>query len=106
MENGIYKFRFWTPHRVGTGVVVLSGGLFRGGDTIAAYSGRYRIEGDQFFCDFRLVRHSQGMAFVILAEDANASLQGPWADNHARLSGNIAEVPGLVVKAEMERFAV
>lgn len=106
MENGIYKFRFWTPHRVGTGVVVLSGGLFRGGDSIAAYSGRYRIEGDQLFCDFRLVRHSQGMPFVILAEDANASLQGSCTRTHARLAGSIAEVPGLLVKAEMERFEV
>ncbi len=106
MENGLYKFRFWTAQGVGTGVVILSDGAFFGGDSFVAYAGAYVLDGDQFLCTFRARRHSQGMASVFGVDRMSIRMTGIFADNRVRLTGHATEAPGIVLRGELAPLAV
>lgn len=56
--EGLYKAEFMTPEHHGYGVLSMSQGLARGGDSIMCYDGRYRTIGTDVTLDLEVARHS------------------------------------------------
>lgn len=100
MKDGLYKAAFITKQdgRIkgsGTGVVVVSGGNFRGGDSTFAYRGTMTSEGAAARAELTAFRHSDGPPGVFGVDYVTASLSGPSTSEGARLSGTSPEAPGV-----------
>ena len=70
LANGSYSAWFRTPLGEGTGIVVLRDGSVSGGDTVIAYSGSYRQDGNDFSADIAIKRHSPGQLSVFGIDNA------------------------------------
>ena len=76
LSNGKYSAWYRTPLGEGTGIVVLQDGNVSGGDTVIAYSGSYRQDGDTFSADIAIKRHSVGQLTVFGIDNVDISLTG------------------------------
>ncbi|WP_323782538.1 hypothetical protein, partial [Leisingera sp.] len=56
--EGLYKADFITPSQHGYGVLVVSNGTARGGDSIVSYDGTYALSGTDVTFDLDVFRHS------------------------------------------------
>ncbi len=56
--EGLYKAEFMTPEHHGYGVLSISGGAARGGDSIMIYDGHYSFSGNDLTLDLDVIRHS------------------------------------------------
>lgn len=103
MKNGLYKASFNTPIGQGTGVVVIHDGLIQGGDGSMFYLGTFQEVDNHVTASLRIGKHSDvpGMRPVFGRDDVNAKLQGTSTENSATIQGSAAEVPGVLLKAQL-----
>jgi hypothetical protein len=101
MRNGLYRVEFRTQIATGTGVVVIDGGLLRGGDRTHYYVGRTAMNGDQFSANVMVRRHSQGDASVFAVDSVTINVEGTVGDGTAVLHGSSKEAPGLQFEAHL-----
>jgi hypothetical protein len=105
LQNGKYSAWFRTPLGEGTGIVVLQDGNVSGGDTVIAYSGSYRQDGDDFSADIAIKRHSPGQLSVFGIDDVDIALTGKSAGTVASCRGKSKQPPGMMFEATLVRMA-
>ncbi len=103
MKNGIYKASFQTPLGHGFGVVVISNGTVKGGDSSMYYVGTFKETENQFTANLHVRKHSNvpGMASTFGVDDVHLTLQGTSTDTSANLRGTAAEAPGIQFQAQL-----
>lgn len=107
IENGTWVARFATPLGNGAGVVVLTDGKLRGGDSMMTYIGSYNETGDKLNVDMRSVAHTAvpGTASVFGVNQADISLSGTVSDAmNANLTGTSPQAPGVTLTVTLQRY--
>jgi len=105
LANGSYSAWFRTPLGEGTGIVVLRDGSVSGGDTVIAYSGSYRQDGNDFSADIAIKRHSPGQLSVFGIDNVDICLTGKSTGTVASCRGRSRQEPGMAFEATMVRMA-
>jgi hypothetical protein len=105
LPDGFYGVRFKTPRGEGAGVVVLSNGKLRGGDSALAYSGAFSQNEDAFTATVATSRHAQGMLSVFGVDAVNISLTGKSSSTSATCTGTATQAPGLALEAVLTRIS-
>lgn len=109
MQDGLYKAAFQTPMGEGYGVVVLSGGTLRGGDSMMYYIGTYTENGGQFTASVDVDVHSTvpGMVSVFgpSKNRVHIDLQGQSTAESATAKGSSPQAPGIGFNAKLTRLA-
>jgi hypothetical protein len=101
LTDGLYIVKFSTPMGSGAGVVILTSGKLRGGDSAIVYSGSYSQDGDQFTAEVKTFRHTNGMPSVFGAADrVSMTLKGKSLNDAATCTGQAA---GVAFQAELHR---
>ena len=104
LVNGKYSAWFRTPLGEGTGIVILQDGNVSGGDTVIAYSGSYKQDGDDFSADIAIKRHTPGQLSVFGIDDVDISLTGRSTGTTASCRGKSRQAPGMMFEATMIRM--
>jgi hypothetical protein len=106
LKEGRYSVWMRTSLAEGTGVVVLApDGELSGSDTIMAYTGRWRAEGDQFEATVFATRHSPGPGAFGEVDDLKVILTGRSKGGvTASCKGTTAQAPGLTLEATLVRM--
>jgi hypothetical protein len=105
LPDGFYSVKFQRPAGSGGGVVVLSGGKLRGGDSSIVYSGTYSQTGDDFSAKVATSRHLQGLPSVFGKDNVNIVLNGKSSGTTATCTGTAAEVPGVSLQTTLTRIS-
>lgn len=107
MKDGLYKVQFQVPGNSGVGVVVLTGGNIRGGDSSIYYHGTYVRDGDQMKAEVKTDAHTKvpGMATVFGIDRVTITLTGQISGDNAVLNGTAKEAPGIAFQAILSRIA-
>ena len=81
--QGLYKAEFMTPEHHGYGVLSISGGAARGGDSIMIYDGHYRFSGNDVTLDLEVTRHShfRSMAPIFGKDSCTLNINGKLLDD-------------------------
>jgi hypothetical protein len=106
LKDGLYKVSFQTPLGAGAGVVVLSGGHMRGGDSAIYYAGTYTQDDNRFSASVATARHSAGLPSVFGIDTAHISLRGSIDGDSATAQGTAVEAPGVTFQVILTRLAV
>ncbi len=103
MKNGLYKVSFQTQLGQGAGIVVISNGEIKGGDSSMYYVGTFQETDNKITASLRVGKHSDcpGLRSVFGTNDVNAKLQGPSTSNSAMIQGYAAEAPTVLLKAQL-----
>lgn len=82
MQDGLYSVRFSGPFGQGSGVIVIAGGKFYGGDAGIAYAGTIDQQGSEYTVTLNTIRHSNTGTGSVLGSDTvkNAILKGHAPD--------------------------
>lgn len=106
VADGLYAIRFSTRLGEGSGVVVLEGGRFRGGDSRMAYSGRYSFSGDMFSADLTVRTHTEvpGMRSLFGLDTFPLALHGNFAGDVARLIAVSPHAADVELRATLHRL--
>jgi hypothetical protein len=99
LPDGFYRVRFETPRGEGAGVVMLTNGQLRGGDSAIAYSGTFSQNGDAFTAAVATSRHAPGMPSIFGIDAVNINLTGKSSNGGATCTGTAAQAPGLTLGA-------
>lgn len=89
IKDGLYSAHFATPLGHGSGVVVVAGNQFRGGDAGMAYVGTLSEQEGKLFAQLHTFRHTQvpGQGSVFGKDDVHVALTGTQeTENRFRLS--------------------
>lgn len=109
MQDGLYKAAFKTPMGEGFGVVVLSGGTLRGGDTMMYYVGTYSEDGGQFTASVEVDSHSSvpGMMSVFGPgkNRVHINLNGTSTGDSATAKGSSPQAPGVAFAVTLSRLS-
>jgi hypothetical protein len=107
MENGLYSAVFGTQMGDGTGIVFLQDGQARGGDSLMAYTGTYKVTGDTLVADLLVKKHANipGMQSVFGRDMVNITIRGRISGDQVELTGTAKEVPGAQFKARLKRIS-
>lgn len=103
MKNGIYKVSFQTPLGQGFGVVVISDGTVKGGDSSMYYVGTFKETGNQFTANLHVRKHSSvpGIRSAFGVDDAHLTLQGTSTNTSVDVKGTAAEAPNIQLQAKL-----
>jgi len=103
MKNGIYKASFQTTLSQGFGVVVISDGTVKGGDSSMYYVGTFKETGNQFTANLHVRKHSSvpGISSVFGVDDVHLTLQGTSTNTSANVEGNADEAPSIQFQAQL-----
>ncbi len=87
IRDGLYSAQFSSPLGSGSGVVVVSGNQFRGGDAGMAYVGTVSEQGGKLLAGMRTFRHTHvpGSGSVLGNDDTQVALIGQ-ADNDSQFT--------------------
>ncbi|MGA7675125.1 MAG: GrlR family regulatory protein [Rhizomicrobium sp.] len=107
MRDGLYKVHFKTRIGEGAGVIVLSGGHVRGGDSSVYYVGTYEQAGNQFTASVAAKTHTRmpGMGNVFGVDNVDIKLAGTSTGDSANVTGTAAQAPGVQFHAELSRLS-
>jgi hypothetical protein len=107
LRDGKYSVWMRTPLAEGMGVVVLApDGKLSGGDTIMAYTGRWRADGEYFQATVFATRHSPGPGAFGELDDLKVILNGRSKGGvTASCKGTAAQAPSLMLEATLVRMA-
>lgn len=105
LADGFYTVHFQTPLGAGGGVVFLTNGKLRGGDSAILYAGSYSTNGDDFTAQVKTSRHLTGMPSVFGLDKVNITLKGKSSGNEARCIGTAPEAPGVSLQATLTRIS-
>jgi hypothetical protein len=95
-----------TPLAEGMGVIVLApDGKLSGQDTIMAYTGHWRAEGEQFEANLSAVRHSTGPGAFGALDEIDVTITGRSKGGvTASCKGTAKQAPGLTLEATLVRM--
>lgn len=102
--NGLYAINFRTPLGQGDGVVYLTDGKVKGGDSALWYDGSYTLEGVNFMGSIRTGQHAQGFS-VLGNPNATLHFTGVFDGGTAKLTGTSKEAPGVTLTCHLRKVA-
>lgn len=109
MQDGLYKAAFKTPIGEGFGVVVLSGGTLRGGDTMMYYVGTYSEDGGRFTASLDVDSHSNVPEMMSVfgpgKNRVHIDLSGTSSGDSASAKGSSPQAPGIGFSVALTRLA-
>ncbi|MGO4670682.1 hypothetical protein [Bosea sp. 2RAB26] len=107
VQEGTYKAEFGTSLGIGSGVVVISDGKVRGGNSAMLYVGRYQEYRDTFSAEIRVTRHTPTLAVesVFGKDDLSVSLTGVAVEGTISLIGESPDAPGIKLRVTLVRVA-
>jgi hypothetical protein len=106
LTDGKYSVWLRTALAEGMGVVVLApDGKLSGGDSIMAYTGRWRADGEHFQATVFATRHSTGPGAFGELDDLEVTISGRSKGVTASCKGTAAEAPSLTLEATLVRMA-
>ncbi|MEP1573629.1 GrlR family regulatory protein [Roseibium album] len=107
MQEGLYKALFQTQQGAGAGVVYLSEGTVRGGDSGMFYVGTYTLDGDQFTATVKVDTHTDtpGLLSTLGRDSATLVLAGSFNGDTVITKGTTPDVPGLTFQAILSRLS-
>lgn len=92
MKEGIYSAQFRTPHGSGSGVIVVAGNSFRGGDANFYYVGDFSKSEGVITANLTVKRHQLGGQSVFGVDPVKLSVSGKAKEDSADLSGSFSGV--------------
>src|SRR5437016_1093849 len=101
MRHGLYKVEFHTPRGTASGVLFVTDGKFRGGDSGFYYVGTYTESGDEITGSVSIKRHTAGVNAMI-GEQATITLAGAAKGDTASLRGTVVGVSGISFEARVQ----
>jgi hypothetical protein len=101
LKNGRYAVWFKTPRGEGTGMVTLNNGVVFGRDSVLAYSGAYRVKGDEFTAAIMTRRHAPGQPSLFGIDDLDLALTGTSMEKTAVCTGTARQAPELSFHATL-----
>jgi hypothetical protein len=104
LREGLYRVRFRTREDEGSGVAMLRGGRFLGGDSGMYYAGRYSVDEGRFEAELTIATHTfvGWMMPVLLSERASIRLAGRIESDRITIGGE-ADTPSRTrLEVEME----
>jgi hypothetical protein len=107
LRDGKYSVWMRTPLAEGMDVVVLAAdGKLSGGDSIMAYTGRWRVEGEHFQATFFAARHSPGPGAFGELDDLKVTLTGRSNGGvTASCKGTTTQAQSVMLEATLVRMA-
>jgi hypothetical protein len=106
LTPGKYSVWFRTSLAEGMGIVALAPeGELSGGDSIMAYAGHWRAEGDTFDATLTATRHSPGSGAFGEVDDLDLTLRGHSSGGvTASCRGTAKQAPDLTLEATLVRI--
>ena len=103
MLEGLYKIKYRTPDREGSGICVIKDGQVVGGGDVLFFTGHFKERGRWLVGDLQAKRYAPvSEASSIQGLDAfHIHLEGSVSDGLISLSAQIAEAPSLRVQAQL-----
>ncbi|MFN4091531.1 MAG: hypothetical protein ACK4FG_01380 [Brevundimonas sp.] len=107
MQEGLYGVHFVTPIGGGAGVVVLSDGQLKGGDSALFYTGTYSLNGSSFTATVRTARHTpiEDVISVFGTDEVTITLTGEWKGSMITAEGQSPQAPGIKFEAHLKLLA-
>lgn len=101
MRQGLYKVDFHTVHGTGCGVVYVTEGKLRGGNSAFAFVGTYLGSADSIKVKISTERYNDDPAFKALfgIDQITLTLSGREDGNMAEFEGTALQVPGVAFRA-------
>lgn len=107
--EGFYAARFETARKKAHGVVLLSKGHIRGGDSSFAYIGSYAQQGYTVSGSLRGIRHAHANdpdhSSIFGIDPVEVSFDGVAKDGYVTIEGVARETPSLALRAVLTRIA-
>jgi len=107
LRQGLYKVDFHTVHGTGCGVVYVTDGKMRGGNSAFAFIGTYTGGGDSIKVKISTERYNDDPSFKALfgLDRITLTLGGREEGNMAEFEGNALQVPGVAFRAVLSRIS-
>lgn len=107
MQEGLYKMEFHTAHGRGNGVLYVTAGKLRGGNSGFAFIGSYTDKGDEILARVSTVRHTEDPGFKPLfgIDNITLTLKGTANDDMVDFEGFALQMPGVAFKAVLTRIS-
>ncbi|AHY49661.1 GrlR family regulatory protein [Bradyrhizobium japonicum] len=107
MRQGLYKVNFHTVHGTGCGVVYVTDGKMRGGNSAFAFIGTYVGEGDTIKVKISTQRYNDDPSFKPLFghDRITLTLAGREDGDTAEFEGSALQVPGVAFRAVLSRIS-
>jgi hypothetical protein len=106
--HGFYAAKFETARKKAHGVVLLSNGQIRGGDSTFAYIGSYTQQGHCVSGCVRGIRHAHANdpahISVFGIDPVEVSFDGVAKDGYVTIEGSARETPSLSLRAILTRI--
>ena len=106
LREGLYKVEFHTVHGTGNGVLYVTGGKLRGGNSGFAFIGNYIRKGDEIHVKISTQRHNPDPGFPPLfgIDMITLTLKGTANGDMVDFEGTALQVPGVAFKAVLTRI--
>lgn len=106
MQEGLYKMEFHTAHGRGNGVLYVTAGKLRGGNSGFAFMGSYSDRGDEILARVSTVRHTEDPGFKPLfgIDNVTLTLKGTKSGDMIDFEGSALQMPGVAFKALLTRI--
>jgi hypothetical protein len=107
VRQGLYKVDFLTVHGTGCGVVHVTDGKMRGGNSAFAFIGTYTGQGDSIKVKISTERYNDDPTFKALfgIDRITLTLAGREDGDMAEFEGTALQVPGVAFRAVLSRIA-
>jgi hypothetical protein len=107
VHQGRYKVDFHTVHGTGCGVVYVTEGKMRGGNSAFAFIGTYTGEGDRIKVKISTERHNADPCFKALfgLDRITLTLAGREDGDTAEFEGTALQLPGVAFRAVLSRIS-
>lgn len=104
LQDGKYSAWFRAESGAGVGVVELTNGRVRGGDTVLDYFGSYTQTGDAFYAHIQTQRHSPGEVPLFGIDDLDIEFVGTSKERTAAGAGTVKQLPGVALNITLVRI--
>ncbi|MCP3477538.1 hypothetical protein NLM33_46110 [Bradyrhizobium sp. CCGUVB1N3] len=107
MREGLYKANFHTVHGTGCGVLYVTNGKLRGGNSAFAFVGTYTGEGESIKVKISTERYNDDPTFRPLfgTDRVTLTLSGREDGEMAEFEGSALQLPGVAFRAVLTRIS-
>ncbi|MGY8681061.1 GrlR family regulatory protein [Bradyrhizobium sp. UFLA05-153] len=107
LREGLYKANFHTVHGTGCGVLYVTDGKLRGGNSAFAFIGTYTGEGESIKVKISTERYNDDPTFRPLfgTDRITLTLSGREDGEMAEFEGSALQLPGVAFRAVLTRIS-
>ncbi|MGY8663090.1 GrlR family regulatory protein [Bradyrhizobium sp. UFLA05-109] len=105
LREGLYKANFHTVHGTGCGVLYVTDGKLRGGNSAFAFVGTYTGKGESIKVKISTERYNDDPTFRPLFGTDRITLNGREDGEMAEFEGSALQLPGVAFLAVLTRIS-